>query len=225
MDKHIAKAFIYKFLSVSFTYPSEELLNEIEKALPDLKNSLETLKIEFPLEKLKNTVEEYKGKILDLAGEYTYLFETGLKAPIRETAYELEKAARRASEMSDINGFYRAFGLEIRGQVEPDNLVAELEFLSFLNQKMFLLRSEGDREGYEVCKDAYVKFLRDHLGRWYEIFSEKVIKEGEEEFYKVLAEVLRKFLDKETEGIDGIVKLNKYILEKQDSTSWKCSFM
>ncbi len=225
MNKNLAKAFVYRFLSFAFTYPTEELLENLKGAIPDLEKSLKALGINYDLKKLKELIEVYKEKILDLKGEYTYLFETGLKAPIRETAYELEKAGRRVAEMSDINGFYRAFGLEIKDFLEPDNLVAELEFLSFLNQKIYFLKQEGDKEGVSICQEAYEKFLKDHLGRWYEIFTERVKQKGEEEFYKELVNLLKEFLDKETEKIEGIVKLTKYVVENMQGSSWKCGFM
>lgn len=215
----LEKAFVCRFLSLAFSYPSEETIKELSFALPDLERSLKTLGIDFPLEKVKEVLST---DILELQGEFTSLFETSLTAPQRETSYELDKAARRSVEMADILGFYRAFGLEIKAPVEPDSLIAELEFLSFLYQKEHFLKERGYEEGSKIVSEAREKFLRDHLGRWYEVFSEKVIEGAERDFYPVMAKLLRAFLDKETENIEGIQKLKNYVKEKTEGSTWEC---
>jgi DMSO reductase family type II enzyme chaperone len=221
----IEKAFISRFLSLGFSYPSQELLLSLKEALPDLERSLEILSLEFPVSELARVIEAYIPKITDLQGEFTSLFETSMKAPARETSYELDKAGRRSVEMADLLGFYRAFGLELKAPLEPDSLVAELEFLSFLYQKEHFLRQSSDSEGVEVVKDAREKFLRDHLGRWYEIFTQKVKETSEEELYPTLADLLKLFLDRETEKLGDIHKLTSYRRETLEGSSWKCGFM
>jgi len=216
----IEKAFIYRFLALAFSYPSKELIEELIGALPDLERSLKIIGADFSVHNLRDILSSYRGKVEDLRGEFTTLFETQLKAPARETSYELDKMGRRVMEMADIEGFYRAFGLEVKPPQEPDSLVAELEFLSFLAQKMAFLEGEGR----EVVEDAYTKFLRDHLGRWYNVFSETLKSSTEEDYYRAMAELLTSFLDKETEGMD-ISKLSSYRKETLEGSSWKCGFM
>lgn len=221
----LEKAFLSRFLALSFSYPSEEILGELEGALKDLEKVLGNLNINFPLNNLRGAISSAKAKILDLQGEFTSLFETEMKAPARETSYELDKMARRSMEMADLIGFYRAFGVELSSPIEPDSLVAELEFLSFLYQKEFHLSQKGDEEGVEVTREGRNKFLRDHLGRWYDIFVEKVMESSEEKFYRLSAELLKSFLDIETENMEGIQKLKTYNKETLEGSSWKCGFM
>ncbi len=215
----VEKSFLCRFLALAFSYPSEETLSELKGALSDLEQSLRTLSIDFPVEKVEAEVDRYLGRIVDLQGEFTYLFETSMKAPPRETSYELDKAGRRSVEMADILGFYRAFGLEVKAPYEPDSLVAELEFLSFLYQKEHFLKGEG----LEVVRSAREKFLRDHIGRWYEVFTSKVKETAEETFYPLMADLLKAFLDRETEGM-RIQKLTDYRKETLEGSSWKCGF-
>ncbi len=216
----IEKAFLYRFLALAFSYPSYENLRELREALPDLKKSLKTLGIDFPADELDKVLRSCEGRVEDLQGEFTALFETQLKAPARETSYELDKMGRRVIEMADIEGFYRAFGLEVKPPQEPDSLVAELEFLSFLSQKLAFLEGEGR----EIVQDAYTKFLRDHLGRWFEIFTERVLSSTEEEYYRLMVKLLRSFLSKETEGLQ-INRLTSYRAETLEGSTWKCGFM
>lgn len=221
----LEKAFLSRFLALSFSYPSQESLEELEGALGDLEKVLKALNIEFPLDRLREAILYAKANPMDLQGEFTSLFETEMKAPARETSYELDKMARRSMEMADLIGFYRAFGVELSSPVEPDSLVAELEFLSFLYQKELLLSQRGDNEGVEITREGRIKFLKDHLGRWYDIFVEKVMENTEEGFYKLSAELLKSFLDRETENIEGIQRLKIYNKETLEGSSWKCGFM
>ena len=138
-------------------------------------------------------------------------------------AYELDKTARRVAELSDIEGFYRAFGLNLTAPIEADSLVAELEFLSVLLQKQMYARREGNGEGVEICQDAYRKFLTDHLGRWYEIFVRRLDEASEEEYYHRVGALLKAFLEKETQDLDGQNrKLSEYHAESFQGSTWTC---
>ena len=221
----IEKAFLSRFLALAFSYPSKESLEELKGALGDLALALRTLGLNFSVEDLAREIPSVESRLMDVQGEYISLFETEMKAPARETSYELDKTARRSLEMSDLEGFYRAFGLQLKAPLEPDSLVAELEFLSFLYQKEHFLREKEDQEGVSVVSDARAKFLKDHLGRWYEIFVQKVKEATEEKFYLLMADLLKLFLDKETEDIKDILKLTKYKKETLEGSTWKCGFM
>ncbi|MFN3599156.1 MAG: molecular chaperone [Aquificaceae bacterium] len=217
----IYKVYLYSFLSLAFSYPSKELLEELRGGLEDLSLSLKNMGIEFDLEALEKVIKEGKERILDLQGEWNALFSTNLKAPANETAYELDKAVRKAWELADIEGFYRAFGVDVRPPVEPDGIVAELEFMSCLLVKRMHLEKENLEEGIEVVDKAYKSFLRDHLGRWYRIFTDLVKESTEEEYYRVMASLLRAFLDTQRDGLE-IKDIEEYRREALEGISWKC---
>lgn len=221
---HLYKAYIYRFLSLAFSYPSADLLEELGEALGDLSLSLKELSIEFDVGNLKRVIEESKEGLLELQGEWNALFSTFLKAPANETAYEIEKAARKAWELADIEGFYRAFGVDVKPPVEPDSIVAETEFMSYLLLKRTHLERENLEEGVKVVEDAYRSFFRDHIGRWYRIFTDLLKENSEEEYYRVIGSLLRIFLDteREREKMEGIKDVEEYRKEVLESTSWKC---
>ncbi len=218
------KAYIYKFLSLAFFYPSLELLEELGEALENLSLSLKELSINFDVKALEDLIKSSKERVLELQGEWNALFSTSLKAPANETAYELDKAGRKASELADIEGFYKAFGIEVKPPVEPDSIVAELEFMSYLLMKKLHLQKAGLKEGVEVVEKAYRSFFKDHIGRWYRIFTDLIKEHTEEEYYKVVASLLRVFLDSQREGIEGIKDIEEYRKEVLEGVSWKCSF-
>lgn len=218
------RAYIYKFLSMAFFYPYLELLEELGKGLEDLSLSLKVLSVEFDTQALKEVVNGSKERLLELQGEWNALFSTSLKAPANETAYELDKAGRKASELADIEGFYKAFGVDVKAPVEPDSLVAELEFMSYLLVKKTKMEGEGMHEAVQIVDEAYTSFFRDHLGRWYRVFTDLLREQSKEEYYQRMGALLRSFLDKEREGIQGIKDLVEYRKEVLEGVNWKCGF-
>lgn len=217
------RAFVHEYLSLAFSYPDEKILEALENGLENLDRSLQALQISYDVAPLKPILKKARKRILDLQGEFNALFATAVKAPASETAYELDKTARRVAELSDIEGFYRAFGLNLTAPIEADSLVAELEFLSVLLQKQMYATHEGNGEGAEICQDAYRKFLTDHLGRWYEVFVRRLDEASEEEYYRRISALLTAFLEKETQGLGGeIRKLSRYHEEFAQGCTWKC---
>lgn len=219
MDAH--RSFVYQFLSLAFSYPEEEVLKKLEESLGDLENVLQALHIGYDTATLGPMLEKARERLLELQGEYNALFATSVKAPAWETAYELDKTARRAVELADIEGFYRAFGLNLTAPTEPDSLVAELEFLAVLLQKQLYALHEGSQEGMQICQDAHCKFLTDHLGRWYEVFVRRIQEASEDPYYHRIGGLLKIFVDKETEGLQ-IRKLSEYPVESLQGSTWEC---
>lgn len=218
---HPYRVFLYQFLSLAFSYPEEGILKKLEESLNDLEQALQDLQISYDAASLGPVLKEARGRLLDLQGEHNALFATSVKAPVWETAYELDKTARRAVELADIEGFYRAFGLNLTAPTEPDSLVAELELLAVLLQKQLYALHEGSQEGVEICQDAHWKFLSDHLGRWYEVFVRRLHEASEDPYYRRIGGLLKVFVDKETEGLQ-IRKLSEYPVETLQGSTWQC---
>jgi TorA maturation chaperone TorD len=219
----IHRAFCYQFLSLAFSYPDERTLTTLEAGLADLAESLRTLAVPYDAARLQSALREARERLLDHQGEYNALFATTLKAPSWETAYEIDKTARRAAELADIQGFYCAFGLALCAPVEADNLVAELEFLSLLQQKKHYALREGNGQGAEVCEGAYQEFLADHLGRWHEVFVHRLTEVVEEEYYREIGLLLKAVLDREIAALSGTIRtLAKPAAEPLEESTWPC---
>ncbi len=222
----LERAFIYRFLSLIFSYPEKEQLKELMEALPDLKLSLDRTKIKFSVESIDDLLLEAIKNPLNLKAEYVSLFEADPKAPIRETSYELDKTGRRVIEMADLLGFYTAFGVEPREGTEPDHLSAELEFMSLLLQKEYHLNLSGNKEGARIVSGATEEFLKNHLGRWYEIFSRTLIQTDVSKFYIEMGKFLKVFLDFETKNVKDLNKLKTFERERlEDGSRFECGFM
>lgn len=217
-----ARAFLYGFLAHGLSYPTEELLGTLRSALDDLEVAVETLALDGVAE-LAEAVDGGEARVPELCAAHNALFATELLAPAAETAYELDKAARRAAELADIQGFYRAFGLELATPLEPDSLVAELEFLSLLLQKKAHAAAARQTDGEDICAKAYHDFLADHLGRWYRVFGERLRSGTEEPFYRAQTGLLTAFLDREVEGLtERPHRLRQYFKDAAEGTTWAC---
>ncbi len=199
------RAFVYRFLSLAFSYPQEEGLEVLRGSRRDLSTSLEVLEIDFDPASLEVLLDPGQGCLQELQGEHNRLFATTAAAPCRETSYEADQTVRRAVELADISGFYQAFGLHLAASLEPDSLVAQLEFMALLLQKQLYARREQDEEGQQVCSQALESFLHDHLGRWYGLFALRLRGATEEPWYLKSSELLSAFMDGEI-GTQGLQK-------------------
>ncbi len=98
------------------------------------------------------------------------------KCPAYEMEYGRNEIIRQASDLADLAGFYRAFGLEIASDASgrPDHISAELEFMSALCAKDAYAHEQSDDKNVDICLDAERTFLRDHLARWLPAFARHV---------------------------------------------------
>lgn len=217
------RAYVYRFLSCAFSYPEQALWQMLEEGLEDLAVSLDALDIDYPTGALKEMLQDGQQRLLDLQGRHNTLFATQLTAPAFETAYELDKTARRSVELADIQGFYHAFGVDVTAPIRPDSLVAELEFLGILLAKKQYAEEKADREGQAICQDAYEAFLMDHPGRWFAVFAEGLEAATEEPFYQHMGRLLVAFLSRETAPLASRTsRMEGYHKEKLDSPCWSC---
>ena len=97
--------------------------------------------------------------------------------------YTSEHEFQKSNNLSDISGFYKAFGLEIDND-RPDSLEAELEFMHYL---IFKEINAPDKEKAETCADAGRKFYAEHLSPTAKAIAQKIIAETENDFYKTAA--------------------------------------
>ena len=123
--------------------------------------------------------------------------------PPYETEYINGKfAVQRAHTLADISGFYHAFGLR-PSTAHPerhDHIVLELEFMAFLIGLEFeATKSDDDvsRERVETCRDAQMRFFREHLAWWAPAFTHLLARESGNGFYRQAARFLAALLTAE----------------------------
>lgn len=105
---------------------------------------------------------------------------------------------QQTQDLSDISGFYKAYGIEIEEDKSSgrrwDHIAVELEFLHFLTYKLaYAIENHGGEE-QESCLAAKKMFLNAHIGRWIHAFSKAVFKKSPEAFYRHVAKLANSFV-------------------------------
>lgn len=171
-EKNSLSSFLLGSLLTS--YPDDYFVESVTTMLQD-----ETLVIPTKFRNdIEKTISQYD-LMLDLQSEYIDIFDRGRSInPIYETEYGKNRSLGKANELSDIAGFYKAFGFDLGDenttQEMHDHISVELEFYALLMIKSAYLEFEAqDMEGLAIVKDARKKFLKDHLGRFASTLSQR----------------------------------------------------
>jgi TorA maturation chaperone TorD len=119
-----------------------------------------------------------------LATEYTRLFARNVLCPPYESSYGPQGAFTRVLDLSELAGFYAAFGFKLAEDHKDlqDHLSLELEFLSVLCGKEAIALEEGWSARARLCHEARRKFLDEHL-TWLPFLAEKLLQHASLPFY------------------------------------------
>jgi len=195
--------------SLAFRYPSAEIAtffgdSEVPEALVRLSAQGGDAVIGELAAYLRSA--EFRAEVAQLESAYHALFHLEGGVPLYESAYRGAHEFQWAETLADVNGFYRAFGLELVGE-RPDHLSAELEFMHVLALKEGRARAEVGavawREHLQVTWEAERAFLRDHLAVWVPAFARELTRRAAEvgasigSFYGRMSAWLERFLQSE----------------------------
>jgi DMSO reductase family type II enzyme chaperone len=119
--------------------------------------------------------------------------------PPYETEYGEDSLFQPPREMSDLGGFYEAFGLRLRASERErvDHISCECEFMLFLARKEAYALVTADAAMLEETRRASRLFLRDHLGRWVPALGRRLAREDSGGFYGTLGDLLTAFVTHE----------------------------
>ena len=97
----------------------------------------------------------------DTEGQYHSIFGPGGPAPPREASYR--ETLELGSLMSEIAGYYDAFGYRTAGVEPPDHLATEIGFVGYLKLKEAYALANHETEHAERAAKAATHFRADHL--------------------------------------------------------------
>jgi len=119
--------------------------------------------------------------------------------PPYETEYGEDSLFEPPQEMSDLGGFYQAFGLRLRSSEREriDHISCECEFMLFLARKEAYALAQADASMVEETRRAARLFLRHHLGRWAPAFGGRLAREDRGGFYGAAGRLLAAFVTQE----------------------------
>ncbi len=171
-----------------------ELLHLAQASYLQAERTLETDLISSLVE-LKDSAGNFvrSGNLTPLQTEFTRLFIGPGKAPAYpyESLYRSPKGMLMTEVTSEVRNFYLEQGLLMQQlySVPEDHLGIELEFIYYLKLKM--LEKPEDIPALNIIQES---FLREHVLSWIDHFTEDVLANTQEPFFRHLARFLRSFL-------------------------------
>jgi TorA maturation chaperone TorD len=212
VDDALARAVVYRTLSIGFQEPTQGRLRQVgardgfrvvTAALRRLNRPVGRPQLEPAVQRLAAlSVPEEEA----LAATYWRLFGHTTRGLICacETEYGPDNGFHQPQQLADISGYYLAFGLRpaATSDARADHIACECEFMDFLNRKEALLLSNRARwshgpETLDATENAARTFLRDHLGRFGRAFAARVASEDGHGYFGAMGHVLLAFVDAE----------------------------
>ncbi len=165
MNEQKIKPGPFVLASLLTSYPDLDFQSAVTELLQD-----ENITVPELLKKDLSYFLQSTEKLDELRSDYIEIFDHSKSLnPLYETEFGRERAMFKANELSDIAGFYRAFGFEMDqdgAREMVDHVSVELEFYSLLQMKHLYLQEMFDMDGCEIVHDAMKKFMDAHLGRF-----------------------------------------------------------
>ena len=145
-----------------------------------------------------------KSKIKNIMNEFVDVFGHTLSKQIAPYALEHLKNSDiffRTQKLADLNGFYKAFGVEVESIERADHISTQTEFLSLLLLKELMASQNELCDEKEVCETAFTNFQNDHFLDWVVMYAENLATHIDGEFYPSAGRFLWEFLKKEKIGL------------------------
>ena len=186
-EQALCRSVLYKALSLGFLPPTSETTARLgsEEAAEVLAKAAATVDpdSEFILHDLARALcrAQDADNVDALSEAFAILFghtSRGVVPPY-ETEYGKDAPFLQPQELSDISGFYRAFGLVLSKTVHErvDHISCECEFISFLSLKTAYALEEERWDLIEETRRAHKLFLGDHLAKFAATFGRKLARE------------------------------------------------
>jgi TorA maturation chaperone TorD len=187
-----ARLTVYQFLSLAISKPKSEswtrlldpdfqeltqaaveVIQNEPRACPDTLARGEIAIKALNLAPLFDSLRQPKEDIIEESNRVFGLL-VSRECPPYETEYCPQTfSVYRSQQLADIAGYYRAFGLEPshKSPERHDHIALELEFMAWLITKTLYALERGEEDNANLCHDAQVSFVRDHLAWWTTAFA------------------------------------------------------
>ncbi len=192
MQNALLRADLFRMAALAFSEPTDERRADLRESLEALMDCLRGSDLTDVLATV--TIALRNSDPFRLRLQYYSLFDTSMPVPIMESAYH---RADRGATLGDVAGFYSAFGFDLPSRDgSPDTLPHELAFLAWLSLKEAYAIEHHLPDEAAVTRDAAVKFITDHTGRWTELFADKLLLCTDAPFYRSATDLLRRTLER-----------------------------
>lgn len=213
VENLLARSTMYQVLSACFLYPVGKNLEVLKS--PDFQEHSENLircyegldsgeELRMWLNEVRKAYSSASVETLQTIYNRIVGHTISKECPLYETQYGAAHVFQQVHELGDIQGFYKAFGLDV-SEVERercDHVSVELEFMHFLLYKQAYASENHGEEKAQVCADAQKKFLKEHVGKWVPLFAILFGRKAGEGFYYALSALTKEFLRLEMKLLD-----------------------
>ena len=162
----LARADVYRFLSIAFGYPDKDRLEILHDLASDLDVSVGLLPYDMKEEFAAFAERIPTADLAALQPDFTEMFLTRMFCPCTETTYG-KNSFNQPNILGDISGFYKAFGFIMKDDANAsyDHITMELEFMSFLELKIAYALDQTMEENIDISLSAEKRFLEQHIGK------------------------------------------------------------
>ena len=196
----LARSALYELLSRCLAYPSPSHREALRATVVPLVESISTGDPSVD-DAIAAVLDGLAAPLDELRAAHTQVF-THIEpedCPPYESAYGFAEIFRQTEVMADVAGFYRAHGLRVGGseRERPDNVVTELEFMSFMARKEAVALDQLGPEEIDECRRTQARFLQDHLGCWAVDFGRRLALVCEHPLLRATGTLLATWLEAE----------------------------
>ena len=170
---------IYKWLSLCFFLPDEDLIFELSSSKTDM-----------VAEELSLAPSLFRNLNLEsLRVDYSRLFigPYQLLAPPYGSIYLENTGTVMGTSTMNARKMYEDAGLNLTLKDAPDHVAIELEFMYYLIHQEIEAFKNSDESLASLGRHRQVSFLNEHLSAWISPFSNKIIEYAQTEFYRNIA--------------------------------------
>ena len=194
---HLARSAAYRLLSQATVYPTDEVVAALcDEDLSQAQAAAEVLETTFSQRLGVFEQELHAASPEELQDQHRRMFShiLSLDCPPCETVYTAKEIYQETDYLSDIAGFFRAFGMELAEKERPDHISTELEFMHVVTCKEAFAQMHHGPEKARLCRVVQRKFMEDHLGRWGQQFAGQLERQAPTGYFRAVAGLLDVFL-------------------------------
>ncbi len=197
-ERSLARASLYRLLSLLFGYPVPGTYEAVGRALAAAEVAADLIDpvVAAAVCDLGGVVAGTSEENLEPSYQHSFTLSYNEDCPLYETAFSAKHIFQQTQQQADIAGFYRAFGVDPKGD-RPDHLALELEFLYLLTLKQAVAQGQADTEHVKLCRSAQRGFVRDHLARWAPHVAGRIAVAARGTVYEAAARLLHVFVESE----------------------------
>ena len=195
ISKKILKANCYKFFAECFYYPEENQLKKIKNYVKIIPESL-------------GGIIKYLGKKKELQIQFSRLFIGPFKvlaAPYGSVYLEEGKTTQGDSTL-EVMKIYQEENLNVDLKEPADHIAIELEFMYYLITNEINAINDGDLGKTKLYQSKQYSFLNRHLSQWIPEFTDAILNNSENEFYKKIATSLNLMVREELALMNNVKK-------------------